>query len=116
MEDVSAAALPDLAAFLPLWVKRLERHGPREGMTGRISAANAGTCTVPETVPGARNPVPGNRATKCFGFCDLTMSTVFQSRCRRFLLFGGANAGASVISQILSRRILAVPAVRWPRG
>ena len=28
MEDVSAGALPDLAAFLPLWVKRLERHRP----------------------------------------------------------------------------------------
>ena len=25
MEDVSAGALPDLSAFLPLWVKRLER-------------------------------------------------------------------------------------------
>jgi hypothetical protein len=28
MEDVSAAVLPDLGAFLPLWVKRLERFRP----------------------------------------------------------------------------------------
>jgi hypothetical protein len=28
VEDVSGGALPDLAAFLPLWVKRLERHRP----------------------------------------------------------------------------------------
>ena len=28
MEDVSAGALPDLTAFLPLWVKRLERSRP----------------------------------------------------------------------------------------
>lgn len=28
MEDVSAGALPDLTAFLPLWVKRLQRFGP----------------------------------------------------------------------------------------
>lgn len=28
MEDVSAAALPDLTAFLPLWVKRLQRFRP----------------------------------------------------------------------------------------
>jgi hypothetical protein len=28
MEDVSAGALPELGAFLPLWVKRLERFKP----------------------------------------------------------------------------------------
>ena len=28
MEDVSAGVLPDLAAFLPLWVKRLQRFRP----------------------------------------------------------------------------------------
>ena len=28
MEDVSAGALPDLTAFLPLWVTRLQRFGP----------------------------------------------------------------------------------------
>jgi hypothetical protein len=31
MEDVSAAGLPDLGAFLPLWVKRLERFRPSKG-------------------------------------------------------------------------------------
>jgi hypothetical protein len=37
MEDVSAGALPDLGAFLPLWVKRLNRFRPsrEEWETGR---------------------------------------------------------------------------------
>lgn len=30
MEDVSAGALPDLTAFLPLWVKRLQRFRPSQ--------------------------------------------------------------------------------------
>jgi hypothetical protein len=46
MEDVSAGALPDLSAFLPLWVKRLEPQGV-EGRVGERPGAVASRSCVP---------------------------------------------------------------------
>ena len=61
-------------------------------------------------------PVPGYRAPNSFESCELPMQRFFGADVAGFSLLQGPLRGASVISQLLLRRILAVCAVRWPSG
>ena len=58
MEDVSAGVLSDLTAFLPLWVKRLQRFRPSKA-SGRPSTS--GGCAKPSFVRTASAASSGSR-------------------------------------------------------
>jgi hypothetical protein len=58
MEDVSAGALPDLAAFLPLWVKRLERHRPARRNDWEDKRRECRHLHCPRNCPRCSKPCP----------------------------------------------------------
>ena len=78
-----------------------------------------GLALSPELSPVLENlspTCPRKSHAEVLWFLGLVDVTVSLGRCRRFFVSAGATAGASVTSQVLLRRILAVLAVRWPSG